>query len=111
VYGLSFWLPSIIKSSGTTLTAFEVGVLTAIPFLVGAVTMPLNASLADRNRRWRLHGSIPPVVGGVALATSAFAGGDLTTSVLLMTVAIGATIGFAKLQMMRDVGFVFQSGT
>ncbi len=97
VYGLSFWLPTIIKASSSSLTSFQVGLLTAVPFLCGAVTMPLNAALADRNGAWRWHGAIPPVVAGVALGASAFVAHDLVASVALMTIAVGATMALIPL--------------
>ncbi|MFH3664071.1 MFS transporter, partial [Acinetobacter baumannii] len=46
-YGLNFWGPQLIKSSGIDDTKL-IGLLTAIPYIMGAMTMVIVGRLADR---------------------------------------------------------------
>jgi sugar phosphate permease len=51
-YGLVFWLPAIVQNAGIT-RASTVGLLTAIPFAVGGITMVVTSRLAERSGRPR----------------------------------------------------------
>ena len=54
LYGISFWLPSIIKAIGVK-GALDIGLLSAIPWTFGVVAMYLTARSADRSleHRWQ----------------------------------------------------------
>ena len=47
-YGLNFWGPQLIKSSGIDDTQM-IGFLSAIPYLMGAITMVIVGRLADKS--------------------------------------------------------------
>ena len=65
-YGLSFWVPSIVKGlSGYT--EFEVGMLTAIPYIAAALGMMLVGMSSDRTGERFLHVAIPSLIGAVGL--------------------------------------------
>ena len=51
-YALSFWLPTIVKDFGVT--NFQTGLITAIPYVIGAVAVFLWPLLSDRmgERKW-----------------------------------------------------------
>jgi MFS family permease len=68
-YGLIFWMPTMIKALGA-LSNFEVGVTSAVPYLVASVTMVLNARDAVRTGERRWHTAAPVIVGGAALLAS-----------------------------------------
>src|ERR1700742_1937502 len=69
LYGVSFWLPTIIKSTGVT-DSFVIGVLSAIPFAAAVVAMVFVAKSADRNRERRWHIALPAFAGAVGLVLS-----------------------------------------
>ncbi|MDB5765318.1 MAG: Permease of the major facilitator superfamily [Collimonas fungivorans] len=69
LYGVSFWLPTIIKATGVTDT-FNIGLLTAIPYASAAVAMILIGHSADRRRERRWHVAIPALLGSVGLILS-----------------------------------------
>lgn len=69
LYGVSFWLPTIIKATGVTDT-FNIGLLTAIPYATAAVAMILIGHSADLRRERRWHVAIPAVLGCVGLILS-----------------------------------------
>ncbi|AYF90525.1 MULTISPECIES: MFS transporter [unclassified Pseudomonas] len=85
-YGLAFWMPSIIKSTGVTNT-LHIGLLTAIPYGVALVAMLLNARHSNRTGERRLHAAIPAFIGGTGLILSAVFAHSPVLSVLFLTVA------------------------
>nr|BFE97906.1 hypothetical protein GCM10020185_84420 [Pseudomonas brassicacearum subsp. brassicacearum] len=85
-YGLAFWMPSIIKSTGIT-NSLHIGLLTAIPYSVAVVVMLLNARHSNRTGERRLHAAIPAFIGGAGLILSAFFADNLVLSVLFLSVS------------------------
>ncbi|MGF6505787.1 MFS transporter [Paraburkholderia sp. 32] len=68
-YGLIFWMPTMIKALGA-LSNFEIGMISAVPYLVASVAMLLNAQHSVRSGERRWHTAAPVIVGGVALLAS-----------------------------------------
>jgi ACS family tartrate transporter-like MFS transporter len=68
-FGLSFWLPQIVKSFGK-LTTMEVGWLSSIPYLLSMPLMFLWGRHSDRTgeRRWHLIGAYLISALGFAIA-------------------------------------------
>ncbi|HTH75308.1 MAG TPA: MFS transporter [Trinickia sp.] len=69
LYGVSFWLPTIIKATGVT-DAFKIGLLSAIPFAVAVVAMIVVARSADKRRERRWHVALPGLAGALGLVLS-----------------------------------------
>ena len=86
LYAMSFWLPQILKiaSGGSD---FEVGVLSAIPYLCGAIGMVATGRHSDRTGERRWHVAIAAAVGGAAFAASAFVS-TLAPSLVLLSLAM-----------------------
>ena len=63
-YGLSFWVPSIVKSL-TGYSEFAVGMFTAIPYVAAALAMVLVGLSSDRTGERFLHVAIPSLVGAL----------------------------------------------
>jgi MFS family permease len=72
LYGLGFWMPTILKSSLAIRDNFAVTLLTAAPYLIGAVAMVVWGRRCDRSGRSVLYTVAPMAAGGVALTVSAF---------------------------------------
>jgi MFS transporter, ACS family, tartrate transporter len=69
-YGLSLWLPSLIKSlSG--LNNLAIGVLSAIPYVAAALSMVVIGLHSDRSGERRWHAALPAFVGAIALGFAA----------------------------------------
>ncbi len=64
LYGVSFWLPTIIKAMGVA-DPLEIGLLSAIPYGAATIAMLLIAKNADRLRERRWHVAIPAVIGAI----------------------------------------------
>jgi len=68
-YALSFWLPTIVKDFGVT--NFQTGLITAVPYVIGAITVFLWPLLSDRmgERKWNTALAFLVTAGGLALST------------------------------------------
>ena len=86
LYGMAFWLPQIIKtaSGGSDL---EVGLLSAIPYIFGAIGMVVVGRHSDRTGERRWHVALSAVIGGGAFAASAFVH-TLIPSLVLLSIAM-----------------------
>ena len=69
LYGINFWLPTIIKGLGVT-ELREIGLVSAIPWLAAVCCMTLVGRSADRRGERRYHIVVPAVLGALGLATS-----------------------------------------
>lgn len=72
IYGITLWLPQIVKSAGG-LNNFQTGLVTPIPYLCAAVAMVLNARHSDRTGERKMHILVSTLIGaaGFVLAASA----------------------------------------
>ncbi|ALL64467.1 Nitrate/nitrite transporter [Paraburkholderia caribensis MBA4] len=86
LYGVSFWLPTIIKSTGVT-DAFMIGLLSAIPFAAAVVAMVFVARSADRTRERRWHVAVPGFVGALGLVLSVVWAHNTTLAMAGLTLA------------------------
>lgn len=91
VYGIAFWLPSILHNSA--FHDFRVlGVVTMIPWLAAAVAMVWVGRRADRKgeRRWAVAG--PAIVGAIGLALSVVFATQAYVAVLMLTIATAGVV-------------------
>ena len=86
LYGISFWLPSIIKAIGVK-GALDIGLLSAIPWSFGVIAMYLTARSADRRLEHRWHSAIAAVVGAAGLMLSVAMHGNTTWAMVGLTIA------------------------
>jgi ACS family tartrate transporter-like MFS transporter len=70
-FGVTFWMPQLIKPLGKHLTTMQVGLLSAIPYVVATVGLYLWSWNSDRTGERRLHSILALVLASVALAGSA----------------------------------------
>ena len=69
LYGISFWLPTIIKAFGVTDT-FDVGLLSSIPWTFGVIAMYFAAKSADLRNERRWHAIWAGIAGAVGFSLS-----------------------------------------
>jgi MFS family permease len=86
-FGMNFWIPHIVRDSGFT-NRVVIGLITAIPYLSGAVAMLVVGSIADRlgNRRMVFFGCM------IATSIGFFAAGLFERNTLSLIVSL-ALIG------------------
>jgi D-galactonate transporter len=83
LYGVGFWLPTIIKAMGVKST-LDIGLLSAIPYVAAAICMVLVGRSADRSGERRWHIIVPAVLGGIGLILSVqFASNTLLAMIAL----------------------------
>ena len=85
-YGISLWLPNLIRSlSGVS--EFNIGLLSAIPYIAAAVAMVLAGLHSDRTGERRWHVAVSAFVGAAALLIA-----SQTTSLVPMITAISVAV-------------------
>ena len=108
LYGVSFWLPTIIKATGVT-DSFLIGLLSSIPFAAAVVAMVLVARSADRSRERRWHVALPALAGAIGLVLSVTWAHN---TVLAMTALTLATMGIlTTLPLFWSLPTSFLAGT
>jgi D-galactonate transporter len=108
LYGVSFWLPTIIKATGVT-DAFMIGLLSAIPFAAAVVGMVLVARSADRKRERRWHIALPALAGAIGLMLSVVWAHDTLLAMASLTLA---TMGIlTTLPLFWSLPTAFLAGT
>jgi ACS family tartrate transporter-like MFS transporter len=70
IYAVSLWLPQIVASLAQ-MSDFEVGLVSALPYVVASVGMVVVGAHSDRTGERRWHIAAPALVGAVGFAASA----------------------------------------
>jgi len=86
LYGVGFWLPTIIKATGVK-GLLDIGMLSAIPYLVATVAMVLIARRSDQHGERRWHVAIPAFLGALGLVFSVTYAHDTVLALIALTVA------------------------
>lgn len=86
LYGVSFWLPTIIKAMGVA-SSTDVGLIYAIPYLTAAIGMVLISKSADRRRERRWHMAIPCFLGAAGLLLSVVFGANPILAIASISLA------------------------
>ncbi|MGH9690704.1 MAG: MFS transporter [Candidatus Acidiferrales bacterium] len=95
-YALTFWMPSLIRTAGVK-SVLNVGLLTAVPYVVTAIAMVLLGASADRHGERRWHLAVPMIVGAVALVLSVWAGKHAGMAIVFLSIAAAGVISSAPL--------------
>lgn len=86
LYGVSFWLPQLIKNSGVK-DVFDIGLLTAIPYSVAALAMVLAARHSDRSGERRWHAAAAAVAGALGLVVATVYSDNTVVAMVALSVA------------------------
>lgn len=89
VYAISFWLPALIRGAGVS-DVYSIGVLSAIPYCVAAITMVSISRHSDRTAERRWHTAMCAAIGAITLAAIPQAAGDLVLSLTVVSIATAA---------------------
>ena len=90
--GLFLWIPSYIRKSGVT-TYWEIGLLSAIPFIVAAFTQILNGIHADRAGEQRWHVAVPALVAASGWALLSYTDAGAIGAIVMLTLVAAGTLG------------------
>ncbi len=106
LYGVGFWLPTIIKSMGVT-DLLHNGLLSAIPYGITVVVMVLVSHSSDRMRERRWHVAIPALLGALGLVALVAVGTSNTfLAMAALTVATAGIITTLPLFWSLPTGFL-----
>ena len=83
-YGLNFWAPQLIRSAGTE-SPVMIGLLTAIPYICGAITMVVIGRLSDATGERRKFVAGLVIVGAIGF----FSAGIFADHTTFLIVALG----------------------
>ncbi|GER15596.1 MFS transporter [Variovorax boronicumulans] len=105
---IAFWTPSIVKELGVKGT-LNIGLLSAIPFILGTVAMVLNGMHSDTTGERRRHCAYATLIAGVGLVAT----GVLIEQPVFAMVALSfATIGIlAAFPVFWSIPASFLTGT
>ena len=92
LYGMQFWLPTIVKAFG--FSNAQTGFVIAVPYLFGTVAMILWAQHSDATRERVMHVGAPLLLTGIALGVCGYVTDPMTTMVVLTVAAIGVFCTF-----------------
>jgi MFS family permease len=88
VYGINFWLPTLIKASGVHRN-LTIGFLSALPYVGCAAGMILVSGRAERSGRKQVVMVGSAIIGGLGLIAGArWGAGHLVVTLVTMTVAL-----------------------
>ena len=85
LYGVSFWLPTIIKAMGIA-DPLQVGFVSTIPWAFGIAAMVVVARSADARREYRWHTAVSCVVGAAGLLISVAFHADVMLAMAGLTI-------------------------
>jgi MFS family permease len=86
VYGINFWLPSIIQQTGVR-SVLSIGWITAASYFVSAALAVTVARRAERRNEKRWHAAAAAALGGLSLALSAAFADNTWLTVAFVTLA------------------------
>ena len=86
LYGVSFWLPTIVKASGVS-DALDIGLLTAIPYAAATIAMIMVGRSSDLHGERRWHLAIAGFVGAVGLVFSVLYAQNTAVAMVALTFA------------------------
>jgi D-galactonate transporter len=108
LYGLSFWLPSIIKGAGIHDVA-TIGWLSAVPYMVAIPAIIISGISADRFRTRRLHFALALILGAIGFAASGLF--TLSPFLTVMALSVAAAGILSGLSLFWGVPTAFLAGT
>lgn len=110
IYGLSFWMPTIIKTLSQSATSnLQVGWLAMIPSLVGIPAIILVGWNSDRTNAHKLHLIVCCIIALIGFIGCSFSG-SVSMMVLMLTITSAGLYGFTGC-FFAYMTFFFTEGT
>jgi D-galactonate transporter len=90
-YAIGFWQPTIIRQTGVK-DAFDIGLLTMVPYTLALISMILVGRHSDKVRERRWHVVVPSIMAALGLAMCTQAGSSTTVAMIGLTMAVVGVI-------------------
>jgi ACS family tartrate transporter-like MFS transporter len=94
MYGLSMWMPQLIKSLGQSLSNTSVGLISTIPYFIGVISMIVVARHSDKMMERRYHIGLPIAISAAGLFALTMTH-DIVWSLFWITFTTAGIYGFA----------------
>ena len=85
LYGVSFWLPSLIKATGID-DPLNIGILSAIPYGAAVIAMVMVSRHSDDKGERRWHLAVPGVIGALSLCASVIFAHSPVVAIFALTI-------------------------
>ncbi|SAL04328.1 major facilitator transporter [Caballeronia calidae] len=85
LYGVSFWLPTLIKASGVS-SPMSIGLLTAVPYSAAVIAMIFVSRTSDASGERRWHLALPGLIGAAGLIFSVIFANSTALAMIALTV-------------------------
>ena len=108
-YGLTFWLPTLVKASGVT-GALNIGLISAIPFVCAVFAMVLIGRHSDKMRERRWHLIVPALLGAVGFIVSAIAADNTVIAIIFLSLAAMGVLTCSPLFWSLPTAFLSGTG-
>jgi nitrate/nitrite transporter NarK len=108
LYGISFWLPTIVKAFGVK-GYLRIGLITAIPYFVAVVGMLILSRSSDRTGERRLHYVFNVIAGAIGLILSGVFASNPYLSIVFLSVGTLGVIG--SMPIFWPIPSAFLAGT
>ncbi|AMP01317.1 sugar (and other) transporter family protein [Collimonas arenae] len=108
-YGLTFWLPTLVKASGVV-GDFRIGLISAIPFLCAVFAMILIGRRSDRLRERRWHLIVPALLGAIGFVVSAIAADNTVIAIIFLSLAAMGVLTCSPLFWSLPTAFLSGTG-
>ena len=93
-YGISLWLPLLVKREFPEVGSVALGFLTAVPYLCAVIAMVAVGRSSDRRRERTWHLALPLAAGALGLIVAAYAGSVVgMIAICVATAGIYAALG------------------
>ena len=93
VYGINFWLPSIVKKlSGSSI--MSVSLISALPYCVGLISILVMGWHSDKTKERRWHTALAMMTTSLGLLLSVVAGNYTILAVSMFCLAAAGTAGY-----------------
>ena len=86
LYGVSFWLPTIVKASGVA-DPLDIGLLTSIPYAAATIAMIMTGRSSDARGERRWHLALAGIAGAIGLGFSVMYAQNTAIAMLALTLA------------------------
>lgn len=111
LYALSFFLPTIVagfaQTFDTTFSLFQTGLIVAVPYVIGTVSMILWSRHSDHTQERVWHVAAPTVLAAVSIPVALYLGSPFAVMVAVSVTAIGI---FAALPVFWSLPSAFLAG-
>jgi D-galactonate transporter len=93
VYGLNFWIPSIIKKM-SNLSTFQISLLSALPYCFGFITILLVGWHSDRTQERRWHTALSMMAASAGLILSVVFGNIAPLAIAMLCITGAGNAGY-----------------